>query len=408
MINYLEQTNKKRFQLIPQIDFGYKYIKFDSRFISTIYKEWINNLTTEASENGLKYIENKYNLNYPLKTDNKNNFDRKRIKNLIIDSIKGTHNSKTLFLLKKLENIDNLINDATKHGTECVKNKYKIQYSLINIGIKQFEKDYKIYYDRCFNFQEKFNLRKNGNPISFSTNGYSINEQEKKVTEKNDKKSTTKIKLQNNKKYSKKGLFEADECEATDEYLNNYHKVSIDPNNESLLYCYSVSFNFAKLKFTNIAKAILVNDLLVTRRETGNKLNITKRYFNEISHITRNNREHRKNIRKSEIYKFYEELKDTAYKKTVNIENYKNYIQIVRKYWPKIWSYYGQNKVQKLELDTYINRKKAIHKIVRRLVLGSTNIKNVLNLIFKKKNVSELQLVAHKSLIIIFEKIIIN
>ena len=48
------------------------------------------------------------------------------------------------------------------------------------------------------------------------------------------------------------------------------------------------------------------------------------------------------------------------------------------------------NKVKKLELDTYINRKKAIHKIVRRLVLG------------------ELQLVAHKSLIIIFEKIIIN
>ena len=118
-------------------------------------------------------------------------------------------------------------------------------------------------------------------PVSFSTNGYSVCvlfEQNKTVDvilqPKNKKAKQSKIILDDHFKKNKKikkGLFDADNCKSSEEYLNNYHKIGIDPNNESLLYCYSVSFNFAKLKFTNVAKATLVNDLLVTRRETGQK-----------------------------------------------------------------------------------------------------------------------------------------
>jgi hypothetical protein len=64
----------------------------------------------------------------------------------------------------------------------------------------------------------------------------------------------------------------------------------------------------------------------------------------------------------------YEQLSDCEYKKTINIDNYNQFIKIIRDNWKKIWDFYSQNRMQKLELDTYINKKKAIHKIVRKVI----------------------------------------
>jgi len=41
---------------------------------------------------------------------------------------------------------------------------------------------------------------------------------------------------------------------------------------------------------------------------------------------------------------------------------------IIRSNWNKLFDFYKKNKIQKLELDTFINKKKAIHKIVRMIV----------------------------------------
>ena len=40
MIKYLEISDKKRFQLLPQLSLKLSYVKFDSRMISTIYEKY--------------------------------------------------------------------------------------------------------------------------------------------------------------------------------------------------------------------------------------------------------------------------------------------------------------------------------------------------------------------------------
>ena len=109
--------------------------------------------------------------------------------------------------------------------------------NLKKIGIKQFEKNYKELYNRCF----KFNSYKNHNPISFLTNGYLVivlyEKYNKNYGNKNKKINLDTYWLKNKK--IKKGLFEADKYKASKEFLDKYHKFGIDPNNDILLYCCS-------------------------------------------------------------------------------------------------------------------------------------------------------------------------
>lgn len=316
MIKYLETNNKQRFSLLPQLSMGYSNIKFDSRFISTVYDEWIENI-----QNELKMMNN-----VSLKQKNKLDFTEDDLAEIV------------------------------QINMEKIKKKYNINYEPTKIGIKEFEKKYTEYYDRCFKFKEMFKVH-DAYPISFTTNGYSVNvlfkrtislplpEQNKLPTESENNKNeiSSKINLdeyQKDKKI-KKGLFDADECTASNEFLNKFHKIAIDPNNDVLLYCVS---------------------------ETGQRIRITKGYYNEISHIRTNTKRMRKYIRQSNIKAVYEKLAESNYKKSVSIKNYNEYIKIWRNNWNIIWDFYGQNKVQALELDTYINKKKAIHTIIRKLI----------------------------------------
>ena len=303
MIKYLEQEEKKRFSVLPQINFGYTYVKFESRYLSTIFDKWIEDLQHEAKKTNIDDIKNKYNINFDLK----------------------------------------------------------------KVGIKEFEKNYKDFYKKCFNF-DKFNLsRKNGiddNPISISTNGHSVCILfEKKKIEESKNNGNKKINLDNNfidankkEKQFKKGLFDADSCTATEDFLNKFNKTSIDPNNDVMLYCYD---------------------------ESGKRIKVTKGYYLEKSHIRINNNKMKKYIRNDKINLIYKEFSEIGHKKTASMMTYINFIKKFREHQDTLWYFYGQRKIKKLELDTYIHKKKAIHDIIRKIVLG------------------ELQLATHKSLILI-------
>lgn len=291
MIKYLEEKNIKRFSLLPQLSLKYSYIKFDSRFISTIYDEWIQ-----------------------LKLDE------------IPDSDEDT-----------------------------VKKKYGIKFKLKKVGIKLFEKNYLKFYNRCFNVSDMVKHKTNKyHPISFSTNGYCVSilfrmkikksiVVTKGLKKKVIKKESSKVNLsdyQKEKKF-KRGLFDADNTSAPEEFFDNYHLIGIDPNNDVILSC---------------------------RSETGKKLDITKNYYNDISHITKNTKKMKKYVKTSSIKEIYAKMSDTNYKKTINILEYNKYIKLYRENKETIYNFYTQNKVQALELDTYINKQKAIHNIVRKLV----------------------------------------
>ena len=64
----------------------------------------------------------------------------------------------------------------------------------------------------------------------------------------------------------------------------------------------------------------------------------------------------------------YNKIAETGYKKTVNLDKYNNLIIVIRDHWDRIYNFYSKNNVQKLELDTFIHKKRAIHKIVRKIV----------------------------------------
>ena len=73
-------------------------------------------------------------------------------------------------------------------------------------------------------------------------------------------------------------------------------------------------------------------------------------------------------IRKYKMDEIYNKLSKSCYKKTIKLELYNEYIKIIRQNWKQIFDFYSTNNIQKYELDTYINKKKAIHKIVRKIV----------------------------------------
>ena len=49
----------------------------------------------------------------------------------------------------------------------------EFDFEIKRVNIKDFEANYKYYYEKCFNFK-RINKARNANPISFMTNGYSI------------------------------------------------------------------------------------------------------------------------------------------------------------------------------------------------------------------------------------------
>jgi hypothetical protein len=143
-----------------------------------------------------------------------------------------------------------------------------------------------------------------------------------------------------NKKF-KRGLFDSDKYTASNNTLNKYHKIGIDPGNKTLLYCVS---------------------------ETGKKIEINKGYYNEISHITKNNQIRKNKLRAFNMSEIYSQLAETGYKKTIDMDIYNKFIIVIRNNWKKLYNFYGRNNIQMLELDSYINKKKAIHKIIRKIV----------------------------------------
>ena len=291
MLTCLDKEYTKRFPLLPQLDLKLVSLRFDSRFISTIYDEWIGNILDESKTSSLQTIKTKYN----------------------------------------------------------------IDYNPIKVGIKEFEKKYKLYYTRCFTFKEKFKYNPiEYDPISIYTNGYTVsvlfrtNKKPSALTITGNLEEHCKKQNGQEKKF-KKGLFEVDDCCATNEFLDKFHKIGIDPNNK---------------------------DMLVCRSETGEKMVITKSYYLEKSHIRQNTRKIKKHIKNDIVSEhnnltmqnIYDLMTETNYKKSVNIINYIKFVEIYRKYWDQIWGFYGRTDVIKLEFDTYVNKKKAIHNIVRKIV----------------------------------------
>ena len=189
--------------------------------------------------------------------------------------------------------------------------------------------------------------------------------------------------LASSDKKFKRGLYDAKECIADESFLNQFHIMGIDPGNKILLCVISESGK--RIKITKGRASALKAQ---KRRINETSLQRFSAEAREISHINRNNNKMKDNIKIYKMDKIYKELANTEYKKTIQINKYSKFIKVIRDNWSKLWNFYSsfcalalkrfslilrfsakaQKLVQKLELDTYINKKKAINKIVRKIV----------------------------------------
>ena len=225
------------------------------------------------------------------------------------------------------------------------------------LTIKEFSNNYKNYFNQMFNINIIFKKTLKRFPIvtSINTNGYTTNIlfnkqqyenkiKKEKVDNKKEKIEIIKNDLEEcynkNIKDKKELLFDANELKSNSDYLNKYDIIGIDPGN-------SVMF-----------------DISTT---SGLHFNIHKKYYYNISHITRNNKKLKTYQDNSNIKIVIDELNTTTYK-THKLEEYIKYINCILDNWKKIFSYYTKNMIYKLKFDSYIHKNKAYARISKEII----------------------------------------
>jgi hypothetical protein len=134
------------------------------------------------------------------------------------------------------------------------------------------------------------------------------------------------------------GLYDATKIRMKEEDLNKYQTVGTDPGNYKML-------NFMK--------------------SDGTMFTITKGFYNEISHITRNTHKKQKIIQTDEkLAAFNQTLSDTCIR-SASLSNYVAYMRLIVGKWKPLWEYHQQKCFCALKYDTYINSKRAISRICR-------------------------------------------
>jgi hypothetical protein len=125
--------------------------------------------------------------------------------------------------------------------------------------------------------------------------------------------------------------------------MNQYHITSIDPGNSKMFNC------------------ITFND------KYEDAYCISKGYYNEISHITRNTRKINKWITDNvEVRNCYERLSEGNLKGG-SIEPYLKYISEQAKSWDVLWDFEFEDRIAALKYDTFLHQKMAVAKICREI-----------------------------------------
>jgi hypothetical protein len=281
------------------------------------------------------------------------------------------------------------------------------------IPIKTFERDYEPYYEEMFSthkiFRKKY--RKNEVPKSYSTNGYAVSiifspkrksrpiapkskvaniskrrasigsnngkkmrpskqtEREEILAAASKKQKKSKISSESNKgkrksKLSKEtkeddrsdignapedgllppGLYDADILRRTPQHMDKYHITAIDPGNKKMLNC------------------------ITWQKKYGEEYCISKGYYNEISHITRNTKKINQWIQDNEtVSTCYKNLSETCLRGGL-LEPYLAYVSEQANFWDALWDFEFQERVAALKYDTFLHKKMAIARICREII----------------------------------------
>jgi hypothetical protein len=243
---------------------------------------------------------------------------------------------------------------------------YKKWKTNENRTVNKLKDNFQTYYEEMFLTHKKYRkLCDRAPPISYSTNGYSVtimfpNSKEKKTRrdkciekkeQQEQKKEVEKISKTKTVPHPKKGnleprLYDADTLRMSEKQFDQYFVTSIDPGNSNMLTC----ANRIKTGFE--------------RQETI----ISKGYYNDISHITKNTWKLQKMRMKNPLIRECEEELSLTSCKSSYLRRYLDYVQVQVKYWKALWEHNLDMKIQKIKYDTYLHERMAVGKVCRQIL----------------------------------------
>jgi len=339
LIKQLEENDRKRFSVLPQLSIGIRYIKFDTRTFCSIYNKWkgtsISIPTFESDKN--KYFREIFTLE-----------NNKKIKDMYM--------------------------------------KYSFEYPLSvatdgYTGVLLFQKQVPKYIDEINDVNEIDKVDDINDHIEMKENDNSGKTKSKKIKKKVN---LTEIN-------PKKGLYDADEVESTHEFLNQFYKASIDPNMNNMLFCRyedGLQVNITRGFYKQISHINRTN-MLVKRQINEHKMNALYKELISTSRKTSKLSEYMKYVKIirsnwDQIWNFYSRNQLLSLYFDVYIHKRKAITTIVRKLVPKKSWRCIDSKIDSMNLD-YFDKEK--HKDLYDLPIliafgkgnGNTTISNLKN-----------------------------
>jgi hypothetical protein len=230
----------------------------------------------------------------------------------------------------------------------------------VKVNIKTFEADFEMYYREMFNTHEIYRTlcERKSFPKSYVTNGYTVSIifSPKVSSTKSPKKKRPKSSEKGKKvpaipidhpehRPLEPGLYDADNLRCSKEQLAQYHFTAIDPGNSKMLNC--VTYDPYK--------------------DFGLPYVISKGYYNEISHITRNTKKCTTYTNSNPaVLACYDQLSFGSLKGGY-AHMYLIYMRTIADNWDLLWKHALDERLPALSYDTYLHSKMAVAKVCRQI-----------------------------------------
>lgn len=254
-------------------------------------------------------------------------------------------------------------------------------YSIYNswrntkIGVKDFEKNFRVYLFDMFTIEKKYKKVLKRYPIirSITTDGYTISITFQKMNKiqyiPKDKTKKETIKVEKPKQPKKEKILY--------EFETEYDK-QLNSNKQAMMFdATELKTNEEFLNKFNIGGADIGNRVMLDiTMQNGLHISVHKNYYNDIAHVNRNKEILQKEIDRNKMNDVYA-LMSTSSSMSIDINGYMKYVEIVRKKWKEIWNFCCRTEITSLKFNSFVYKNHAISRIAKEIIEELTDENNV-------------------------------
>jgi hypothetical protein len=346
---YLSSRGVPSFSPLPNVALRRRNMLLDRRFFSVIYNEW------KKKKIPVKTFERDYEPYYEEMFSTHKIFRQKYRKNAVPKSYSTNGYAVSIIFSPKRKGLPTALKSKTTARKSKIANISKRKASIgSNKGkkirpSKQTERE-----------ELPMATKKQKHPkISSESNKGKRKSKLSKETEEDDiSNAQTKcaevkssIKNSHEDEFLSPGLYDADILRRTPQHMSKYHITAMDPGNKKMLNC------------------------VTWQKKYGKEYCISKGYYNEISHITRNTKKINQWLQDNEtVSTCYKNLSETCLRGGL-LEPYLAYVSEQANSWDALWDFEFQERIAALKYDTFLHKKMAIARICREII-SKNGVKN--------------------------------